>query len=56
MNLHEEILFTIYYINQLHIYLLDLYAQRLKDEDPRKDLRCNLCRRQNSGSLRSTNT
>ena len=72
MNTYEEIIFTIYRINSLNIYLLDLcaryaqeledkqfFAQKLKeleDERSRKNLRCNLCRRQNRGSLRSTNT
>ena len=68
MNTYEEIIFK---FNSLNICLLDLcaryeqelekqlLAQKLKeleDERSRKDLRCNLCRRQNRGSLRSTNT
>lgn len=68
MNTYEEIIFK---FNSLNICLLDLcaryeqelekqfFAQKLKeleDERSRKDLRCNLCRRQNRGSLRSTNT
>ena len=72
MNTYEEIIFKFNSLNTCLLDLCARYEQELEkqifaqkltqklkeleDERSRKDLRCNLCRRQNRGSLRSTNT